>query len=208
MQRRSAARRYNNNNNKRRARLFEIIASHATIFFHIHIRNICAALIITQEIKEKLERKRAKGQLPHQRVQRLVQAFTHPVPLPREPTESVVLKYNQRLQLTCPEILDQTYRFEGRRGCPDEDLESKNPKRYGLLLAATISHEEIVDAGVNGIEDGCPLACTPRKEAVARSVFMLRKVSGVEKEEEECLCFGQEFYLQVYRTGGGCGIRS
>ncbi|XP_008216492.1 uncharacterized protein LOC100120726 isoform X1 [Nasonia vitripennis] len=163
-------------------------------------------LQLETEIREKLERKRAEGRLPHQRVERLVQAYGQPVPLARE--ASVFLEYKQRLQLTCPEILDQTYRFEGRRGCPDEDLESKNPKRYGLFLAATVSPEEI-DAGLDGIEDGCPLACTPRREAVARSVFLLSKAAddGQEKEEE-CLRFGEEFYLQLAHASERLYLRS
>lgn len=139
---------------------------------------------------------RANGELPEQKLERLVCSFTKSVSLPPPPEDSVdCIRMNQHVQLHCPEIPDMRYYLEGRLGCPDEAI-PPGPNQFGLIVAATVSRLD-AEKGADRIGDGCAVSCTATREPLSRNVFIVRPVGMDPKGQDDVLTYGREFYLEV-----------
>lgn len=163
-----------------------------------------------QEKREAQQQRRERGELPCQRKYRLLRSFTRPADLPPPlSTYPAPLRFGQRVQLLAPEAADHSRLLDGAsQRCPEDQVPSpRGPQARGLLLAATVSGNEVA-GGLRVIGDACPLACvTPGPEPAARDVFVLRdagrrKCGGPRDDRQGMLVYGREFYLQVGGNGG------
>lgn len=140
---------------------------------------------------------RANGELPEQRMERLMSSLNRPEPLLAPPGPPLdCIQMNQQLQLHCPEVADMRYYLEGRMGCLDEPIPF-GPRQLGLVVAATVSHFDFENNEVDKIDDGCAVCCSPVREPSSRNIFIVRPVGMSKRGQDNTLTYGREFYLEV-----------
>ncbi|KAJ8680411.1 hypothetical protein QAD02_016198 [Eretmocerus hayati] len=182
-------------------------------------------LQIESEKLEAWRREWAAGNLPLQRRRRLAHDFKRDIAVKNPPstTDFSVIRYGQPLQLQCPEIPDESKRYELYRGCPWDEL-PEVPRQLGLLLSATCSRADYL-LGVERMEDGCPVGCSPIRKHLARNIFAFERAdegshrrgggkvgrscfTKVPEEDPGVLRYGQPFYIGLIGAKDRLYLRS